>query len=636
VCLLGVLFFAVAVPTAHAEPDTALLNELKSRLTRPPDCAPSCAEVTSAQVTVRGDRLDVSLQVSALASVAVPVPTARDRWQIDSITVDGRSALALGRESNGTLAMPLASGAHEVRLSGSLPAAASLQLEFPSVPRAIAVSSDGWDVSGVNEGRLLSGSLELVRRRAATQGAAALENASEFPAFVRVIREFNLDLDWTVTTSVVRVAPAQAAMTVDVPLITGESALSATLRTRDLPSGGRVALVGIERGQAEVSWESGLARSQSLDLEMPADAARAEVWRFVVSPQWNVAFEGQPAVLPIGTLSVWIYEFHPRPGEKLRLRITRPEPAAGTTLAIDQVSQTVQFGKRSATTKLSFQYRSTQGGRHSITLPKNARVSAVRFDGQPAQVRPDNAVLSIGLLPGAHSVDVEWETPNGAALRTQPAAVDLHSAASNVGTYVSLPADRWPLFVRGSGVGPAVLYWSELLVFIVVALLLGRWSRSPLRTHEWLLLGVGLSTLSWFVLAAVAFWLFAVSWRERWPAAVSRWRFNSVQVLLALLTVFAVAALVFWGIRESLLAHPDMGIAGPGSYGDRFSWFTDRTTSALPRPTILSVPMWVYRALMFAWALWLVLALLRWLRWTWHAWKSNGLWRGTADAPAAA
>src|SRR5262249_10948695 len=134
----------------------------------------------------------------------------------------------------------------------------------------------------------------------------------------------------------------------------------------------------------------------------------------------------------------------------------------------------------------------------------------------------------------------------------------------------------------------------------------------------------------------VAVWLFAIDWRERWPAAVGRWRFNSVQVLLALLTVAAVAALVFWGIRESLLASPDMGVSGPGSYGGMFQWFVDRSASALPRPAILSVPMWVYRTLMFAWALWLVLALLRWLRWAWRAWKSNGLWRGKPAAPAAA
>ncbi len=89
-------------------------------------------------------------------------------------------------------------------------------------------------------------------------------------------------------------------------------------------------------------------------------------------------------------------------------------------------------------------------------------------------------------------------------------------------------------------------------------------------------------------------------------------------------------------MRESLLATPDMGIAGPGSVDDTFGWFLDRTESALPQPRVISVPMWVYRALMFAWALWIVVALLRWLRWAWQAWKTNGIWRGKVlDAPAA-
>jgi hypothetical protein len=33
-----------------------------------------------------------------------------------------------------------------------------------------------------------------------------------------------------------------------------------------------------------------------------------------------------------------------------------------------------------------------------------------------------------------------------------------------------------------------------------------------------------------------------------------------------------------------------MGVTGPGSYGSTFSWFVDRTSAALPRPTLYSVP----------------------------------------------
>ena len=61
-----------------------------------------------------------------------------------------------------------------------------------------------------------------------------------------------------------------------------------------------------------------------------------------------------------------------------------------------------------------------------------------------------------------------------------------------------------------------IRYWGELLVFILTAVLLGHWAHSPLRAREWLLLGLGLSTLSWTVFALVAAWLFAMRWRGRW------------------------------------------------------------------------------------------------------------------------
>src|SRR5262249_21948716 len=149
-----------------------------------------------------------------------------------------------------------------------------------------------------------------------------------------------------VETSVERIAPAKASVSVEVPLLTGESVLSEEVETRTNAAGSRVALVGLERGQDNAGWQSALARGETLDLELPASVGRTEVWSFVVSPQWNVTFEGFPAVLPEDTGGAsWVYEFHPRPGEKLRLRITRPQPAEGATLAIDSVAQTVVLGK---------------------------------------------------------------------------------------------------------------------------------------------------------------------------------------------------------------------------------------------------------------------------------------------------
>jgi hypothetical protein len=137
------------------------------------------------------------------------------------------------------------------------------------------------------------------------------------------------------------------------------------------------------------------------------------------------------------------------------------------------------------------------------------------------------------------------------------------------------------------------------------------------------------------VFAIVAVWLFAMQWRASWASGGKWWRFNLYQVLLALLTVWAVGALVFVGIHRSLLASPDMGVEGMGSSGTNLDWFLDRTLSELPQPVVVSAPMWLYRTLMFAWALWIVVALLRWLRWAWAAWKTNGIWKERPPKGAA-
>jgi hypothetical protein len=207
-------------------------------------------------------------------------------------------------------------------------------------------------------------------------------------------------------------------------------------------------------------------------------------------------------------------------------------------------------------------------------------------------------------------------------------AVDLQSAASNLSFGVALPDSRWILAAWGPGVGPAVLYWGELVVFIAVAWLLGRWSQSPLRFTEWLLLGLGLSTQSWFVFCLTAAWLIAMRWREGWKPAeeFSRMRFNAVQLVLALFTFLTILTLVFSGIRNGLLAYPDMHVAG-GGLGGGYTWFQDQTAGVLETPSVFSVPMWVYKWLLLAWASWMAFALVRWLRWAFNAWKTGGLWR---------
>src|SRR5256714_15389583 len=93
-------------------------------------------------------------------------------------------------------------------------------------------------------------------------------------------------------------------------------------------------LAGLAAGQAEREWTSSLARSERLALRLTATPARAEVWRFVVSPQWRVDFIGLPAVLPDGlAAAVWGLEYRPRVGGQLTISEYVPPSDPGRTLA---------------------------------------------------------------------------------------------------------------------------------------------------------------------------------------------------------------------------------------------------------------------------------------------------------------
>jgi hypothetical protein len=114
--------------------------------------------------------------------------------------------------------------------------------------------------------------------------------------------------------------------------------------------------------------------------------------------------------------------------------------------------------------------------------------------------------------------------------------------------------------------------------------------------------------------------------------------FNLVQLGLAALTVVALLCLVA-SIQQGLLGAPDMHVTGNGSSAQVLRWFADRSADALPVAHAISLPLWVYKLAMLAWALWLASALIGWLRSSFAAWTQGGYWRSTpkpvVDLPTA-
>jgi hypothetical protein len=624
--MVGTALLALALLPhgAHAQnlPSQQLLDQLRNRLTEAPKCAPTCADLAQAQLQANGDILDVELEAHIGTPVALPLPQVDDALQLLDVAVDGHADAPLTRNA-GRLLLRLDRGVHRVSLHYRIGTADSVSLRFAQRPQRVTFNGQGWSLDGVDDGRALGDSIALHRIRTASDGKN-LPTAQSFPPYVRLTRRLVLGLDWTVQNVAERIAPQQGGFSTTLPLLPGEHPLGDDALVKD----GHISIT-FNANSNSVSWTSRLDHAAELTLKAPDLGERAEVWEIHAAPMWHVDAKGVPTSTSDDGLL-----YQPLPGESLQLAFNQPVAVAGDSLAFDGVQLTSTAGERASETTLSLHARSTRGGEHAIDLPAGAELLEAQRDNQPINLAVRDGKLSLPLLPGAHDYMLRLREPHGVAASMRTPAFALHAPVANINLALQLPQDRWVLWTWGPTVGPAVLYWSQLIVLLLAAWLLARYAPTPLRFHHWLLLGLGFSAFAWSAYALVVLWLILLGLRARGAPAerLSATKFNLLQFGLAALTLLALAVLIS-AVPTGLLGLPDMHVAGNDSSAWSLRWFADQSANALPSGGVFSVSLWVYKLAMLAWALWLANALIGWLRWAFDAWTHGGYWRKREPKP---
>lgn len=467
------------------------------------------------------------------------------------------------------------------------------------------------------DGGVPEAKIRLRRRGPASTSALG---PTPLPPFFTVERTLALDLDWEVTTRVNRLSPADVAVTVELPLLPGESVLTPSVKTEH----GTVA-IHLPAGMTTTGWESTLEPTSTLELRSPQIPNWTEIWRADVGPLWHIEFSGIPVVHHQDAAGNWLPEWRPWPGESLRLTVERPPATPGNTLAIEGSTLEMRPGLRATDTDLTLKARSAKGGQHTIRLPPGAVLQAVRIDGINQPLRQREREVTLPLRPDEQHLALRRRSPEGIGVQLRSPAVDLGIPSVNARIAIQLESDRWILEHGGPMLGPAVLFWGGLGVILLLALGLGRLRHLPLKARHWLLLLMGLSQVPLAAGLVVVGWFLALHWRRR-IAETSTKAFNLLQVGLGLLALFALATLLAT-VRQGLLGLPEMQIIGLDNDPILLRWYADRSGPQLPRAWAVSLPLLTYRLLMLAWALWLAYALIDWLRWGWECIPSSGLWR---------
>jgi len=142
---------------------------------------------------------------------------------------------------------------------------------------------------------------------------------------------------------------------------------------------------------------------------------------------------------------------------------------------------------------LNLSILTSQGGQHEITLPDMAELQEIQINGKSLPIRQEGVKLTLPLQPGAQEVLVEWHQQGTSNFLIKGPSVFIGGDAVNAHLTFHMPQNRWTILTGGPRLGPAVLFWSYLVVVILAALALKNFDPAPLKTYEFLLLGLGLT-----------------------------------------------------------------------------------------------------------------------------------------------
>lgn len=157
-------FTLINIPPLSAAnfPDKALLTELQQRLYPKPECLPDCVTLGQVHLTVKGYSLVLDLSYHGGAQVAGLLPDSKD-WFIESVQLNKVPVKELWKNSAGNW-ISLTEGISRVVIKARLKDKSELSIRFPEKPKQIVVEVEGWKVSGINQQRLMTHTLQLTKK----------------------------------------------------------------------------------------------------------------------------------------------------------------------------------------------------------------------------------------------------------------------------------------------------------------------------------------------------------------------------------------------------------------------------------------------------------------------------------------
>ena len=595
-------------------PSDKMLYQLKEKLTVAPPCLPNCASMERLEVQINEDVMQISMNISAGADISVPLLGNRNIWLPQEVLVDGSHAVNLNLDKSGGLWVMLNKGVHTIQLNGSIQGHNQIMLSSRLAIHnfSSSVNSEMWRVGSDHKSYIEISNLSIENRKA--------KEKSKIEPLVEVERTFYFGQRWYVDTKVKLLNKIDKPYRLMYDLLPNESILNKEIEVK-----ANQAILHLDNKKRYYTWRSSLPITKTLPLKASNKNQLLEVWQMDISSIWDISYRGIEPIEQLKVGDVLMPRFKPWHDENVTLSFEKTKAVKGESLTIESSTVKLLQSARYRDVTLKLSLKSSQAGQYVMNLNSATELKPTLIDGKTHYLKISNGKVSIPLQAKAQKVQLSWREEMGMDVHYNFSNINLNRASSNNTVQLTLPYNRWILWTNGPILGPAVLLWGVLLAVLLFALILGRIKGSPLKTRDWLLLGVGVSTTSVMIMLPIIIWIFTLRFREFKGDALLGWKRNLTQIGLVLLTLIAISTII-GAVSVGLLGNPEMMITGNQSYGNFLNWYSDRITGAIPEPTVLSVSIWYYRALMLVWSIWIAFSLIKWLKWAWKVFSQGDMW----------
>ncbi len=596
-------------------PSPKLLKELKNKLLQAPQCLPNCAQIEKISFRAIDDKLSIKIDTSVGSDTAIPLIGNRDTWLPQSVKVDDDENVNLRLDKQGTLWVMLSKGVHTVLLEGSMKGSDVVVLSSQLTLHNLSIAHDDrWKIQSDKSSYIQFNRINIEAKKQKKKVKSGIK------PLIEITRTFDFGLRWYVNTYVRVLNHVNKEFTISYDLLPDEYVLNKNLEIKDAK-----VLMHFRAGQTTLNWKSSLPQSSTLALKASEKPMIIEIWKTDISPLWHMYSEGIKSVeeSQYGASLVPVYK--PWQGEELILKPEKAKAVKGESLTIESSELKVTQSQRYRDLNLILKIKSSQARQHSITLANVKELKSVIIDTKSQHLKIENGKLILPLQAKTQIITISWQEEHQTNAKYKFTDIDLGIQSVNSKVILRLPNNRWVLWVKGALLGPAVLFWGIILALLIFAFILGKAKISPLKTRDWFLLGLGMSTASILVLLPILVWILVLKYRESKANELKGlWR-NLVQIALVLLTVVALLT-IFGCVSMGLLSTPDMMIEGNSSHAYNLNWYSDRISNMIEMPTVISVSIWYYRILMLLWAIWISFSMIKWLKWAWGIFSQGNMW----------